>query len=49
MTRFVCDRDSYQVASGLEHPLVMNFANAIHPGGGLFPMARAYIQFFHHK
>lgn len=38
---FLVDGDSYQVASGLEHPLVMNFANAIHPGGGFLNGARA--------
>ncbi len=38
---FLVDGDSYQVASGFEHPLVMNFANAIHPGGGFLNGARA--------
>lgn len=38
---FLVDGDSYQVAYEFEHPLVMNFANAIHPGGGFLNGARA--------
>ena len=38
---YLVDGDSYQVAYDLEHPLVMNFANAIHPGGGFLNGARA--------
>lgn len=38
---YLVDGDSYQVAYGFVHPLVMNFANAIHPGGGFLNGARA--------
>jgi len=38
---YLVDGDSYQVAYEFEHPLVMNFANAIHPGGGFLKGARA--------
>ena len=38
---YLVDGDSYQVAYRFEHPLVMNFANAIHPGGGFLNGARA--------
>lgn len=38
---FLVDGDSYQVAYEFAHPLVMNFANAIHPGGGFLNGARA--------
>lgn len=38
---FLVDGDSYQIAYEFEHPLVMNFANAIHPGGGFLNGARA--------
>ena len=38
---FLVDGDSYQVAYEFEYPLVMNFANAIHPGGGFLNGARA--------
>lgn len=33
--------DSYEVAKEMERPLVMNFANAIYPGGGFLSGARA--------
>lgn len=33
--------DSYEVATEMNRPLVMNFANAIHPGGGFLNGARA--------
>lgn len=38
---FLVDGDSFQVAYEFDHPLVMNFANAIHPGGGFLNGARA--------
>lgn len=38
---FLVDADSFQAAAGLENPLVMNFANARHPGGGFLSGARA--------
>lgn len=38
---YLVDGDSYQVAYEFEHPLVMNFANAIHLGGGFLNGARA--------
>lgn len=37
----VLDGDSLEAAQFLEHPLVMNFANAIHPGGGFLNGAHA--------
>lgn len=38
---YLIEGDSYQIAYEFEHPLVMNFANAIHPGGGFLNGARA--------
>ena len=38
---FLHNCDSYEMAKELEKPLVMNFANAIHPGGGFLKGARA--------
>lgn len=38
---YLINGDSYQIAYEFEHPLVMNFANAIHPGGGFLNGARA--------
>lgn len=38
---YLVDGDSYQVAYEFEYPLVMNFANAIHPGGGFLNGAKA--------
>ena len=38
---YLVDGDSYQVAYEFDHPLVMNFANAIQPGGGFLNGARA--------
>lgn len=31
---YLVDADSFEAAEGQRYPLVMNFANAIHPGGG---------------
>lgn len=38
---FLHNCDSYEMAKEIEKPLVMNFANAIHPGGGFLKGARA--------
>lgn len=38
---YVVNADSFEVASGLEQSLVMNFANAHRPGGGFLNGARA--------
>lgn len=38
---YLVDADSFQAAAGLLNPLVMNFANARHPGGGFLSGARA--------
>ena len=37
----VLDGDSFEAAQSFEHPLVMNFANARHPGGGFLKGAHA--------
>lgn len=37
----VCNADSFQAARSMEHPLVMNFANAHNPGGGFLLGATA--------
>lgn len=37
----VTDEDSFRAAARLERPLVLNFANAHHPGGGFLIGARA--------
>lgn len=38
---YLLDADSLEAAEGLKNPLVMNFANAIHPGGGFLSGAKA--------
>lgn len=38
---YLVDSDSFEAAFELENPLVMNFANALHPGGGFLNGARA--------
>ena len=38
---YIVEADSLEAAEGLNHPLVMNFANAHRPGGGFLHGARA--------
>lgn len=38
---FLLDADSFEAARELAHPLVMNFANSVTPGGGFLHGARA--------